>query len=195
MGTTEVVKCIWLPHREEAHVLAQKYINDVSHFHHILHLPSLPGLIDETYAGIENESRADLGSIMLLLSICTCTTYAWVPSDNARGVYANAAEANSQTTGWLKAALDVADHIQRTAHASLECSQGMIIIFFVLCSLEGVSTRARSLVAQSIAMGRELSFHRIDCPANSASSDPQQAYSIKTEMGRRVWWYLAASDW
>ncbi|KAL3963749.1 hypothetical protein ACCO45_000753 [Purpureocillium lilacinum] len=195
LGTTEVVKCIWLPRRDEAQILVQKYVSDVSHFHHIIHYPTLPRLIDDIYDGIERDSRFDVGGILLLLSICTCTTYAWTPYDDARALYASAAEANCQTTGWLKAALDVVDHVQRTAHTSLECAQGMILIFFVLCSLEGVSTRARSLVAQSIAMGRELSLHLIDYPNNSPSSDPQQMHSIKTEMGRRVWWYLAASDW
>ncbi|UNI16204.1 hypothetical protein JDV02_002664 [Purpureocillium takamizusanense] len=195
LGTTEVVKCIWLPRRDEAQILVQKYVSDVSHFHHIIHFPTLPRLIDDIYDGIERDSRVDVGGILLLLSICTCTTYAWTPYDDARALYASAAEANCQTTGWLKAGLDVVDHVQRTAHTSLECAQGMILIFFVLCSLEGVSTRARSLVSQSIAMGRELSLHLIDFPNNSPASDPQQMHSIKTEMGRRVWWYLAASDW
>ncbi|KND92531.1 hypothetical protein TOPH_02611 [Tolypocladium ophioglossoides CBS 100239] len=195
LGASEVIKCIWLPRREEAHDLLQKYTSDVSHFHHIIHAPSLPGLIDAVYNGLDQGNGVDLGALALLLSICTSTTYAWTVHDDARGLYANAAEANSQTTAWLKAALDVVDYAQRTAHVSLECTQGMIILFFVLCSLEGVSSRARALVAQSIAMGRELALHCIDYPNNAAASDPAQMNTIKTEIGRRVWWYLAASDW
>lgn len=195
LGANGVVKCIWLPRREEAHGLLQKYISDVSHFHHIIHKPSLPGLIDDVYNGLDQGNGVNLGALALLLSMCASTTYAWTTHDDARGLYANAAEANSYTTAWLKAALDVVDYAQRTAHVSLECTQGMIILFFVLCSLEGVSSRARALVAQSIAMGRELALHCIDDPSNSAASDPAQMNTIKTEIGRRVWWYLAASDW
>ncbi|PNY27642.1 Uncharacterized protein TCAP_02445 [Tolypocladium capitatum] len=190
-----VIKCIWLPRREEAHCLLQKYASDVSHFHHIVHVPSLPGIIDAVYNGLDQGNGVDLGALVLLLSICTSTTYGWTAHDDARGLYVNAAEANSHTTAWLKAALDVVDYAQRTAHVSLECTQGMIILFVVVCCLEGVSSRARSLIAQSIAMGRELALHCIDYPDNSAASVPAQSNTVKTEIGRRVWWYLAASDW
>ncbi|KID90675.1 Fungal transcriptional regulatory protein [Metarhizium guizhouense ARSEF 977] len=194
-GVTQAIRCIWLPRREEAHILLQKYLSDVSHFHHIIHAPSMGGLIDATYNGLEQGDRVDIGAILLLLSICTTTTYAWTTFDDSRCLFANYVEANSQATSWLKASLDVADHAHRTAHLSVECVQGMIVMFYVLCSLEGVSSRARSLVAKSIAMGRELALHRIDYSSNGSSGEVAGADTVKTEISRRVWWYLTATDW
>lgn len=191
----EPLRCIWLPNRDQALVLVQKYVSDVSHFHQIVHLTILPQLVEGIYNDLERNNRFDLGCILLLLSICACTVYAWTPHDDARGLlYTSAADANSQTTAWLKAALDVIDYGRRMAYASLECIQGMIILFNVLCSLEGVSARVRSLIAESTAMGRELSLHCIDLP-NSASSAPLQKNSVKHEMGRRAWWYIVMANW
>lgn len=77
----------------------------------------------------------------------------------------------------------------------LECIQGIIVLFFVLCSLGGVSSRARCLVAQSITMARELALHSIDYPGNSSAANSVRTNIVRTEIGRRVWWYLAATDW
>ncbi|KHN97818.1 uncharacterized protein MAM_04207 [Metarhizium album ARSEF 1941] len=173
----------------------QKYLSDVSHFHHIIHAPSMGGLIDATYNGLEQGNRVDIGAILLLLSICASTTYAWTKFDDSRCLFANSAEANSQATSWLKTSLDVADHAHRIAHISVECIQGMIIMFYALCSFEGVSSRARSLVARSIAMGRELALHRIDYSPNGSSGEVAGTDTVKTEISRRVWWFLTATDW
>ncbi|KAK2612841.1 hypothetical protein QQS21_001121 [Conoideocrella luteorostrata] len=194
-GVTQAVRCIWLPRREEAQVLMQKYLSDVSHFHHIIHAPSMGALLDAAYNGLQQGDSPELGAILLLLAICTCTTYAWTTFDDHRCLFASSVEANAQATSWLKASLDVADYAHRVAHLSVECVQGMIILFYVLCSLEGVSTRARSLVAKSIAMGRELALHRIDYSSNASSNEDSGTDAIKTEVSRRVWWYLTASDW
>lgn len=193
-AAAQIVKCIWLPRRDEAYFVVRKYIDDVIHFYHVIHAPSIPGLVDAIYDGLEQGRRAEVGPLVLLLSIFSSAMFAWMPYDG-RCLYANSAEANSQTTAWLKAALDVVDHAHRMAHVSLEFAQAIIVLFFVVASLEGVSSRARCLLAQAIAMGRELVLHTIDGPSNPASSDPAQANGARTEIGRRVWWYLAASDW
>ena len=190
----ELLRCIWLPNRDQALVLVQKYVSDVSHFHQIVHLTVLPQLVDGIYDDLERSNRFDLGCILLLLSICACTVYAWTPHDDARGLYTSATDANSQTTAWMKAALDVTDYCRRIGYASLECIQGMIILFNVLCSLEGVSAHVRSLIAESTAMSRELYLHCIDLP-DPASSTPLQKNSVKHEMGRRVWWYIVMANW
>ncbi|PHH73482.1 hypothetical protein CDD83_4722 [Cordyceps sp. RAO-2017] len=194
-GSTQVVKCIWMPRREEFHILGQKYTADLSYLHHVIHSPSLPNMIDTFYDGLDQGTGVDFGMLLLLLAICGSTTYSWTPLDSTRCLYASIAEAGSQTTAWLKAALDMVDQVHRMAHASLEGIQGMIILFFVVCNLEGISFRARSLLAQSIAMGRELCLHLIDHSGNSVAKESASMDSVRAEMGRRVWWYLAASDW
>ncbi len=83
--------------------------------------------------------------------------------------------------------LDIA---HRTTRVSIEGIQGIIIASFVLANFEGFSRRARSLCSMAILLARELGLHCLDHPSNANSANSAQA-----EMGRRVWWYLAASDW
>lgn len=190
-----VVKCIWLPHREEARIIFQKYITDVSYFHHVIHEPSFQSLIDDIYDAIEQKSGIHLGAILLLLSVCASAVYSWTPLDDARCMYASSTEANSQTTFWMKQALDVTNYANRISHMSLECVQGLMILFFTFCHLEGFSQRARSIISSTVLMATELSLHRIDCPNSSGVHESIRISTVRTEVGRRVWWYIVATDW
>lgn len=46
-------------------------------------------------------------------------------------------------------------------------------------------------------MGGEILLHRIDHPSNGTfkTNCTFKPNSIQAEMGRRVWWYLTATDW
>ncbi|KAL7795926.1 hypothetical protein V8C37DRAFT_373937 [Trichoderma ceciliae] len=195
VGPMDVVKCIWLPRRDEMRIILQKYIADISLVYHIVHVPSLQSLVEDIYAGLEANNRVDVGGILLLISICASTTYVWSPSDDIRCLFSDCAEANAQSTFWIKEALDVIDHAQRTAHASMECIQGLIIMFFVFCNHESVSFRARSVFMSAIAMATELSLHRLDDPQGSSMPTLLRMSEAKKEIGRRVWWFMAATDW
>lgn len=56
--------------------------------------------------------------------------------------------------------------------------------------MEGVSLRYRSLISTGVLLSRELGLHRIDHESNEANAN-----TIQAEVGRRVWWYLIATDW
>ncbi|KAL6878146.1 hypothetical protein HDV57DRAFT_128118 [Trichoderma longibrachiatum] len=194
-GPMDAIKCIWLPRRDEMRIILQKYIADISLFYHIIHVPTVQSLVEDIYAGLEANVRVDVGGILLLLSICASTTYAWSPPDDVRCLFADHVEANAQSTFWIKEALDVIDHAQRTAHASLECIQGLIILFFVFCNHESVSFRARSVFMSAIAMATELSLHRLDDPQGSPMGTLLRMSEAKKEIARRVWWFMVATDW
>ncbi|OAA58818.1 Fungal transcriptional regulatory protein [Cordyceps fumosorosea ARSEF 2679] len=191
-GSGEVTRCIWLPRRDEARILTHKYITDVNHFHHVVHVPTLMATIEQIYDCIDSNTTLDIGVMALLLSMCAASTYTWSPQDDARLLYGTVAEARAQAFWWVKAALDVMDHAQRIGHASLECIHGMVILFYVFCNIEGLSPRARSLNARSISMARELSLHRVDAPSNR---EIPNVGSLRVEMYRRTWWFLVATDW
>ncbi|TQW03470.1 Fungal transcriptional regulatory protein [Cordyceps javanica] len=191
-GSGEVTRCIWLPRRDEARIITAKYITDVNHFHHVVHIPTLMATIEQIYDCIDSNTTLDIGLMTLLLSMCAASTYTWSPQDDARLLYGTVAEARAQALWWVKAALDVMDHAQRIGHTSLECIHGMVILFYVFCNIEGLSPRARSLNARSISMARELSLHRVDAPSNRET--PNMG-SLRVEMYRRTWWFLVATDW
>jgi hypothetical protein len=151
--------------------------------------------VEDIYAGLEANVRVDVGGILLIISICASTTYAWSPPDDIRCLFSDSGEANGQSTFWIKEALDVIDHAQRTAHASLECIQGLTILFFVFCNHESASFRARSVFMSAIAMATELLLHRIDDPSASSMPIILRMSDPRKEIGRRIWWFMVATDW
>ncbi|KAH6603526.1 hypothetical protein Trco_008301 [Trichoderma cornu-damae] len=190
-----VVKCICLPLREDTHVLLDKFIQDVLHFHHIFHSPSLPFLVERLYDAVDRGEDVDIGQLVLMLAICCSSTYTWTRYDDDRGLFGRAEDANSQAAGWLTTALDTIHDAHLAAHTSMACIQGMIVVYFIMCSLEGISARTRLLHAQTIAMAHVMGLHSIDAPNANANANPIRQSTVQAEVGRRIWWHLADTDW
>jgi hypothetical protein len=186
----EPSRCVWLPQYPEAKILLEKFIQDIDHVHHVVHTPSLPSILDEVYACLNQQGQVKPGNMILLLSIFASCTHSWVRCDCERGLFSTSAEANSQSPLWVKATEDVLDIAHRTTCVSIEGIQGIIIASFVLGNFEGFFRRCRSLYNMAFLLARELGLHCLDHPSNANLANSAQA-----EIGRRVWWYLVASDW
>ena len=186
----EPSRCVWLPEYPEAKVLLSKYIQDIDYVHHVVHCPSLVTVLDDVYACLNQQGQVKPGTMILLLSIFASCTHSWVQQDCERGLFSTSIEANSQSSLWVKATEDVLDIAHRTGCVSIEGIQGIIIASFVVGNLEGISRRCRSMYNMALLLARELGLHYLDHPSNA-----HLAYSAQAEIGRRVWWYLVASDW
>ncbi|KAG9189634.1 hypothetical protein G6011_06502 [Alternaria panax] len=68
--------------------------------------------------------------------------------------------------------------------------QGIIILSYVICNIEGLSLRYRALIPTGLLLGREMGLRRTDHQPNVPTAD-----TLEAEIGRRVWWYLTATDW
>ncbi|KAI5457258.1 hypothetical protein BGZ63DRAFT_427979 [Mariannaea sp. PMI_226] len=191
----EPTKCFWLPQRHEMKILVDKYVENITYIRHIIHTPTTRALVDEVYDNLEEGIKVSVGSIVLFLAIAADITYSWTLQDQNSGLFGDYIEANSQSSFWLKAASDLLDSAQRDGHMSIECVQGILILSFVICNLEGISIRARSNISKAVIMARELGLHRIDHPNNGPLSHTAHWTECKLEVGRRIWWYLAATDW
>jgi hypothetical protein len=190
LSASELSRCIWLPQHSEARVLLDKYIQDIDHFHHIVHVPSLPSLVDNFYESLNPQGNVSPGVVILLLGVFATATYSWVAEDLERGVFPEPAEANRQLQLWTKSVEDVLDIAHRTTTVSIEGVQGAIITFWVLFNRDGFTRRAWSLWNMALMLGRQLNLHFLDHPSNSGVVN-----EAETEIKRRVWWYIVASDW
>lgn len=186
----EPVRCVWIPQYEEAKILLQKFLDDIDHVHHITHSPSLPALLNEVYACLDQKGQVEPGSILLLLGIFASSTHAWVQRDSGRGLFPTWQEANAQATLWVKSVEDVLDIYHRTSSIPIEGIQGISITTFALLNMEGFSRRCKSLFNMAFMLARELGLHFLDQPSDSKLGNPAQI-----EIGRRVWWFLVSADW
>ncbi|KAI5457588.1 hypothetical protein BGZ63DRAFT_363984 [Mariannaea sp. PMI_226] len=192
MSTT---KHIWLPNRDDAEIMVCKYLADISQINNIVHGPSVRKLVAEVYEHPwQGSTPAPVGSIILLLSILALVTHLWPPEDDKRSLFSDYREANAQTMLWIKHAFDAIEGCRRKTDVSLECVQGLVILSTTLLSMEGFSSRACATLSRATAISRELGLHRLD-HAISTPRDSQPLTGLKAEIGRRVWWHLAATDW
>ncbi|KIW29281.1 uncharacterized protein PV07_05106 [Cladophialophora immunda] len=187
--TVEPVKCVWLPRREEAKVFVDKYLRDITYIHHVVHAPSLRKLADGIYHELDQRQPIQPGRVALLLSIVASATFIWTTQDD-HNLYRSVDDARNQSASWVIATLDMLDHSRRTTNGSIEDVQALILVSFLVCNMEGTSLRYFELVSRAITTARQLYLHRIDHPSRRPQID-----SIQAEVGRRVWWYLAALDW
>jgi hypothetical protein len=189
----EPSRCIWLPQYSEAVILLEKYVQDVDHFHHIVHTPSLSALLSRAYACLsdpDSVTKYGGGFIFLFLGIFASATNSWTQIDCDRGLFSTCQEANAQAPLWVKALEDVLDIAHRTLRVCMEGIQGVSIAASVVLSMSGFSRRYKSLFNVALLLARDARLHVLDNPSNAGS-----AHLARTEIGRRLWWHLVASDW
>ncbi|KAJ5721362.1 uncharacterized protein N7483_009296 [Penicillium malachiteum] len=189
-------RCVWLPFHDEAKEIVNKYLTDITYIHHVVHIPSVKSSVDDLYRGLStgDPGSIKLGHVALLLAILASTTFFWTELDMNSPLFSSVAEANEQAALWLKISLDVLEYSRRKALDSLEDVQAMIIVGFMVTNLVGVASQAWYVFSNAIAVARRLSLHRIDHPRHG-TIDGSHPGSIQAEIGRRVWWYLVATDW
>ncbi|KEF57996.1 uncharacterized protein A1O9_05919 [Exophiala aquamarina CBS 119918] len=64
----------------------------------------------------------------------------------------------------------------------------------VVCNLEGVSQRYRTMLSTALTLGRELGLHRLNESEQNLPSNVGASNQVEAEIGRRVWWYLIATE-
>ena len=185
---SEPTKCIWLPQYSEAKPLLERYLNDLSHAHHVIHGPTIRQQVDEIYRYVndlnQDQRKVIPEHVALLLAIISSTIHVQPISST-----------DTQTAIFITSTFTVLNHCKMSGPGSLEEIQAMIITSFVTTHLEGLSRRFWSLLTDAILIGRALGLQRIDSDYYEVSKSLGPITSVKAEMGRRVWWYLTASDW
>lgn len=189
------ILCIWLPCRSKAEILVDRYLNGVSYIHHIVHPPGVRHAVGKLYTDLENQSQPELGTASLLLSLLASVTYLLDPEDSDTDLTPTVAEASEEAMSWIRVTLNVLGHLQSSSLGSLQSLQAMIITSFLIGNIEGISQRFRTMTATALATARELGLHRIDQGKGTGTTEPPAQDMVDAEVGRRVWWQLAATDW
>lgn len=188
-------KVIWLPPREEAECLFEIYADRVEHLQHVLHIPTVRSHLADLYDFILKRRVVDYSHVALVLCIIASTTFYWTPVERGESLAWSAQNASQISVYWVKAALDVLDYLRRIGSCTLVDVQCYTILFFLMYNTEGMSARACIVGFNSISIARELRLHRLDINEKDANSTTSTSDVIIAEVKRRIWWYLASSDW
>lgn len=181
----------WLPLQNQAKRFLKIYLAELTYLHHVIHPPLVAQHIDKFYMAINQRTSVDNNHVALILSVLAATTYMWIERDNDFSVSLTESEAAALSRYWKDTALQLLLAPQQELEKSVETIQAMIVLAPVVLNLEGSSPTYRHLLSTAISAARELRLHRIDHPVGAPDGDSD----IRLELGRRVWWYLAANEW
>lgn len=195
-GHATSIGTIWLPPKAEALSLLNYYMDNVHYLHPVIDALVVRRMMETVYTYPEVRAYREPAHIALLLSIFATTGYLWSSRDNNDEllVFHTPKVANQASSAWSDAAIDVADYSRRTSSASIENIQAMIIIEYLIYNNNGFSAACRLLHSNTITMARDLSLHRIDIPHKRQKID-SEASLAEDETKRRIWWYVASTDW
>ncbi|KAL3494736.1 hypothetical protein BJX62DRAFT_26785 [Aspergillus germanicus] len=191
----DLTKCFWVPLYQESRCLVEKYVEDLTYLVHVIHIPTVRAIVDHLYRDIHVQKRPNPSHVALLSSIIANTLHLWTRQDSDKWLSLPVEDANKGAFMWLKATIDLLDYASQTSGDTLEGIQARIIVSSLICNLEGVSPRYRSLLMTAVASARELTLHKIDYQDDSTNMDSPTGGTVEAEIGRRIWWYLTATDW
>lgn len=186
---------IWLPTKAEALSLLKYYMDNIHYLHPVIDALAVRRMVETVYTYPRGRVYREAAHIALLLSIFASTGYLWSSHENDELlVFSSPKVANLASSAWSDAALDVADYSRRTSSGSIENIQATIIIEYLIYNNNGFSATCRLLHSNTITMARDLSLHRIDNPHRRHKTDSEEDMA-EDETKRRIWWYVASTDW
>lgn len=187
---------IQLPLKWETMRLFQVYFKYLGHVQNIIYEPHARTLINEAYNQVVNISAttAPRGLALILSVIALATILEPVDGDLATAVPI-LKERLGVFAVFIRMAMDCLEQHRRRADHTLENVQALILLSFGIHHTETFSPRYRVLLAEAIAVSHSLGLHAVDRVSAKRGHSKVDADPVTQETKRRVWWYLAATDW
>lgn len=147
-------------------------------------------MIHKLYTQLRQGEKANLASVAFILSFCAASAFFWDQEFPCGFNFVSEENAATYSQVWRASAFDLLDQAQRAALNSLDAIIGRLILADLIYNMEGTSSRFRYLQSGARAAAYEMDLHLIDLPGHEDGDT-----SLNREIKRRVWWYLASTDW
>ncbi|KAM7192108.1 hypothetical protein V8F33_008533 [Rhypophila sp. PSN 637] len=208
LGTS--VKSIWLPSKEGILALLDDYLQGQHMFLGIIDPRAMRNIISHVYSDLPHQKSLELSQVALLLSIAATSAFFWDKEDgHLKYQFSSAFDAANWSVFWRNSAWDLLDQLRRDIAGSLEELQATCILAHLISQIEGCPSRYRRLQGNAITIAREISLHMVDAPnaflpwdrhGEPLAGEDLTLYQTRDseavkEIKRRVWWYLAGTDW
>ena len=213
-GSTQVnsPRTIFLPTLSEGLLLLDIYAEHVEYLHHIVLISKVGSQIhalhsylsDTAYSRTHNypdTSRVPaLAPAALILSIfasaaaCLAEIRPFALAKSPSLSILSIPEAKICSIQWTKAAFECLEQSRHIGSGSMEDVQATVTVFFLMYNLEGFTARTRTGFGHGFAVARDLGLHRLDFALDRQHRGTERD-PVETEIARRVWWHLVASDW
>jgi hypothetical protein len=177
-----------LPSKATAEVLFNHYVKNLNWVYHIIHVPTSRNQLLGIYASLEASRKPKSSHLALIATILAVAVYfksTLCDSEAAKG------HEKENCTKWsllAQRALLEANHL---TSPSLESLQTTIIMTQFLPNY-GQNTSFTSTLTHTAHM---LQLHRTDSSRNRKLREETGYDAVELEVKRRIWWYIAGSDW
>ncbi|KAF4631567.1 hypothetical protein G7Y89_g6564 [Cudoniella acicularis] len=187
---------IQLPPKWETLRLFQVYFDYIGQFQHIIYEPHFCNLIEEVYYQVVHVSTTTAPrGLALILGVIAIAIILEPLHGNLDAVIPILKERLRICAVYIRSSMDCLEQHRRRMNHTLENVQAMLILQFLINHIEAFSPRYRALLAEAIAVSHSLGLHLIDSTTTKGSLSQDGTDPVTQEMKRRVWWYLAATDW
>lgn len=148
-------------------------------------------MVQNIYIDLQARRAQTPGPIALILAICP-SFGSW--ELDGEFVSSKPGIASQVSTLLMKQALYALENVRVSSRISIEAVQASILLTFHIALAEGKSPHTRLLHSSALTMARELGLHRIDVSSPEVPSHAEHS-NIQAEVGKKVWWHLASTDW
>ena len=147
-------------------------------------------MLENLYFLLDTPNQIPPGQVALIVSVFAAAAYFLPPFDDKTRASSPVQEAHYTTSFCAETARALINRCVYFDYVSLEVLQAIIILSGVVGGLEGPSYKYRCLLNQALTMAQELKLHVNDHIHTGCIVD-----QVQKEVQRRVWWYLATTDW
>ncbi|KAK3710303.1 hypothetical protein LTR37_010369 [Vermiconidia calcicola] len=170
------------------------YMEQFDPVQHLVHGPTVKRNLTHFYTQLQQGEPVEPNRSVLPLTVFASAAAFWGLGQCSSSLFSSSQVAASVAISWLRTAMDVLEHVRRSASASLETVQASIIAIFLIYNIEGLSPKVRALAYSALCTAKDLKLHRTDDPSCMLQA-ASQAEVVDLEVRRRVWWHLASTDW
>ncbi|KAL4905495.1 hypothetical protein BDW74DRAFT_185040 [Aspergillus multicolor] len=185
---------IYLPPLEQGMELFNHFAQCLQPTFGVLHLPSTRSLVDQVYQVVLNGEEPDLAGLALVYAIFAGAALAWT-ADFLETLHASREEAKTAFSTYSRLALLILDDHQEALPLSTVALEALCTLGHVLAHTDGFSHKVQTLRMRQLLMARTLQIHRLDSAKCIEERRLKGSNSIETEVQRRIWWHMVASDW
>jgi hypothetical protein len=177
-----------LPGKATAELLFNHYAKNLNWIYHIIHVPTTRKQLLGIYASLEAGRKPTSSHLALIATILAVAVYFRSNLPDAAAVRENEKGSCTKWSLLAQRALLEANHL---TSPSLESLQTTIIITQFLPNY-GQNTSFTATLTHTAHM---LQLHKVDSVRNRKLRDETGYDAVELEVKRRIWWYIAGTDW
>ena len=130
-------RCIYLPEEDVGLQFYNTYAKQLDPLQHLIHGPTTRQSVKRLYRNLHAGQDVEPNDTVLFLATLSSISSYWGLSENNSSFFGSMQTAVNVAVFWLRTALDVFEHVKRSASGSLETVQAYVITMFLIYHVEG----------------------------------------------------------